>query len=51
METRGDQVFLGRKPDGIRRDENGELVCHLPPADRAVYAGDVLRHELWIHQL
>jgi len=28
METR---VFLGRKPDGIRRDENGELVCHLPP--------------------
>jgi glutamate synthase domain-containing protein 2 len=28
METR---VFLGRKPDGIRRDENGELICHLPP--------------------
>lgn len=28
METR---VFLGRKPNGIRRDENGELICHLPP--------------------
>mgnify|MGYP000761905465 CR=1 FL=1 len=28
METR---VFLGRKPDGLRRDENGELICHLPP--------------------
>ena len=28
METR---VFLGRKPDGIRRDENGQLDCRLPP--------------------
>ena len=28
METR---VFLGRKPDGIRRDEAGQLVCTLPP--------------------
>ena len=28
METR---VFLGRKPDGIRRDENGRLDCRLPP--------------------
>ena len=28
METR---VFLGKKPDGIRRDENGQLDCRLPP--------------------
>ena len=28
METR---VFLGWKPDGIRRDEAGQLVCTLPP--------------------
>ena len=28
METR---VFLGKKPDGIRRDENGRLDCRLPP--------------------
>ena len=28
METR---VFLGRKPDCVRRDENGKLVCELPP--------------------
>ena len=28
METR---VFLGRKPDGIRRDEKGQLKCELPP--------------------
>ena len=28
METR---VFLGRKPDGIHRDENGQLDCRLPP--------------------
>ncbi len=28
METR---VFLGKKPDGIRRDENGKIVCELPP--------------------
>ncbi|MBQ1316575.1 MAG: 4Fe-4S binding protein [Firmicutes bacterium] len=28
METR---VFLGKKPDKIRRDENGRLLCGLPP--------------------
>ena len=28
METR---VFLGKKPDGIRRDENSRLDCRLPP--------------------
>ncbi len=28
METK---VFLGRKPDGIRRDEKGQLICTLPP--------------------
>ena len=28
METR---VFLGKKPDGIRRDEKGRLKCELPP--------------------
>lgn len=28
METR---VFLGRKPDGIHRDKNGQLDCRLPP--------------------
>ena len=28
METR---VFLGKKPNGIRRDENGQLDCRLPP--------------------
>ena len=28
METR---VFLGRKPDSIRRDEKGQLICTLPP--------------------
>ena len=28
METR---VFLGKKPDGIRRDEKGQLKCELPP--------------------
>ncbi len=28
METR---VFLGRKPDTITRDENGNLICKLPP--------------------
>ena len=28
METR---VFLGRKPDSVTRDENGNLVCELPP--------------------
>ena len=28
METR---VFLGKKPDRISRDENGELKCDLPP--------------------
>ena len=28
METK---VFLGRKPDSIRRDEKGQLICTLPP--------------------
>ena len=28
METR---VFLGKRPENIRRDENGDLVCDLPP--------------------
>ena len=28
METR---VFLGKKPDGIRRDVDGQLICELPP--------------------
>ncbi|MCQ2437888.1 MAG: glutamate synthase-related protein [Clostridia bacterium] len=28
METR---VYLGKKPDQIKRDENGELVCDVPP--------------------
>ena len=28
METR---VFLGKKPEKIRRDENGKLICELPP--------------------
>ncbi len=28
METR---VFLGKKPDKVKRDENGKLVCNLPP--------------------
>ncbi len=28
METR---VFLGKKPDRIRRDENGKIRCELPP--------------------
>ena len=28
METR---VFLGKKPTEIRRDENGSLICDLPP--------------------
>ena len=28
METR---VFLGRKPDQVTRDENGQLLCDLPP--------------------
>ncbi|MBR3241399.1 MAG: 4Fe-4S binding protein, partial [Parasporobacterium sp.] len=28
METR---VFLGKKPEKIRKDENGKLICDLPP--------------------
>jgi glutamate synthase domain-containing protein 2 len=28
METK---VFLGKKPDKIRRDENGNIICDLPP--------------------
>ena len=28
METR---VFLGKKPNGIRRDVDGQLICELPP--------------------
>ena len=48
METK---VFLGKKPDKIRRNANGELITEIAPPAGALDARNVLGYELRLHQL